>query len=187
MTSRKKIGVQYSSINGNGFGGYGEIVYGTKGTLILEKEQELSDRHGTRRGPQRRQGFGRRRRADARHAGQRGADGRGQQAAGGGPGQPRLCRGAGALGLVHPPSAPPRTSPAAVPKVAMADAIIALTHEHGRPAGPADRVQEGMVRHPQRRDASCILVPNNKRSAARTSMPPLGSEPIRRKMLEEGA
>jgi predicted dehydrogenase len=37
---RKKISVQYSSINGNGFGGYGEIVYGTKATLILEKEQE---------------------------------------------------------------------------------------------------------------------------------------------------
>jgi len=36
---RKKIGVQYASINGNGFGGYGEIVYGTKGTLILEREQ----------------------------------------------------------------------------------------------------------------------------------------------------
>jgi predicted dehydrogenase len=37
----KKIGVQYSSINGNGFEGYGEIVYGTEGTLILEREQEL--------------------------------------------------------------------------------------------------------------------------------------------------
>ncbi|MBN2218519.1 MAG: Gfo/Idh/MocA family oxidoreductase, partial [Pirellulales bacterium] len=37
---RRKIGVQYASINGNGFGGYGEIVYGTKGTLILEREQE---------------------------------------------------------------------------------------------------------------------------------------------------
>ncbi|MGA2621855.1 MAG: Gfo/Idh/MocA family oxidoreductase [Thermoguttaceae bacterium] len=37
---RKKIAVQYSSINGNGFGGYGEIVFGTKGTLILEREQE---------------------------------------------------------------------------------------------------------------------------------------------------
>jgi len=36
----KKIGVQYSSINGNGFGGYGETVYGTAGTLILEREQE---------------------------------------------------------------------------------------------------------------------------------------------------
>jgi len=37
---RKKIGVQYASINGNGFGGYGEIVFGTKATLIVEREQE---------------------------------------------------------------------------------------------------------------------------------------------------
>jgi predicted dehydrogenase len=37
----KKIGVTYSSINGNGFGGYGEMVLGTKGTLILEREQEV--------------------------------------------------------------------------------------------------------------------------------------------------
>jgi len=40
VDSRKKIGVQYSSINGNGFGGYGEMVFGTKGTLILESEKE---------------------------------------------------------------------------------------------------------------------------------------------------
>ncbi|MBL9125710.1 MAG: gfo/Idh/MocA family oxidoreductase, partial [Planctomycetaceae bacterium] len=37
----KKITVTYSSINGNGFGGYGEIVYGTQGTLVLEREQEV--------------------------------------------------------------------------------------------------------------------------------------------------
>jgi predicted dehydrogenase len=37
----KKIVVSYSSINGNGFGGYGEVVMGTKGTLILDKEQEV--------------------------------------------------------------------------------------------------------------------------------------------------
>jgi predicted dehydrogenase len=36
----KKIVVTYSSINGNGFGGYGEVVLGTKGTLILEREEE---------------------------------------------------------------------------------------------------------------------------------------------------
>jgi predicted dehydrogenase len=35
----KRVGVQYASVNGNGFGNYGEIVYGTKGTLILEREQ----------------------------------------------------------------------------------------------------------------------------------------------------
>ena len=31
----------YSSINGNGYGGYGEVVMGTKGTLLLEREQEV--------------------------------------------------------------------------------------------------------------------------------------------------
>jgi len=36
----KKIVVTYSSINGNGFGDYGEIVMGDKGTLVLDKEQE---------------------------------------------------------------------------------------------------------------------------------------------------
>ena len=37
----KKIVVTYSSINGNGYGGYGEVVMGTKGTLVLEREQEV--------------------------------------------------------------------------------------------------------------------------------------------------
>jgi predicted dehydrogenase len=37
----KKIVVTYSSINGNGWGGYGETVMGTKGTLLLEREQEI--------------------------------------------------------------------------------------------------------------------------------------------------
>lgn len=37
----KKIVVTYSSINGNGFGGYGEVVMGTKGTMIIDKEQEV--------------------------------------------------------------------------------------------------------------------------------------------------
>ncbi|QDS96899.1 Gfo/Idh/MocA family protein [Adhaeretor mobilis] len=37
----KKIVVTYSSINGNGYGGYGEVVMGTKGTLILEKEKDV--------------------------------------------------------------------------------------------------------------------------------------------------
>ncbi len=36
--AQKKIGVQYASINGNGFGGYGETVFGTDGTLLLETE-----------------------------------------------------------------------------------------------------------------------------------------------------
>ncbi|MEM8679370.1 MAG: Gfo/Idh/MocA family oxidoreductase [Planctomycetota bacterium] len=37
----KKIVVTYSSINGNGYGGYGEVVMGTKGTLIIEREKEV--------------------------------------------------------------------------------------------------------------------------------------------------
>ena len=37
----KKIVVTYSSINGNGYGGYGEIVMGSKGTLVLEREKEV--------------------------------------------------------------------------------------------------------------------------------------------------
>ncbi len=40
IDSKKKIDVTYSSINGNGFGGYGEVVMGTKGTLVLESEKE---------------------------------------------------------------------------------------------------------------------------------------------------
>jgi len=37
---KRKICVQYSTINGNGFGGYGEIVYGTQGTLVLTSETD---------------------------------------------------------------------------------------------------------------------------------------------------
>ncbi|MGC3968413.1 MAG: hypothetical protein QM775_13865 [Pirellulales bacterium] len=37
---QKKIVVSYSSINGNNWGGYGEVVMGTKGTIILETEQD---------------------------------------------------------------------------------------------------------------------------------------------------
>ncbi len=37
----KKIVVTYSSINGNGFGGYGEVVMGTRGTIVLERERDV--------------------------------------------------------------------------------------------------------------------------------------------------
>jgi predicted dehydrogenase len=39
--SDKKVVVTYSSINGNGYGGYGEVVMGSKGTLILDKEKDV--------------------------------------------------------------------------------------------------------------------------------------------------
>jgi predicted dehydrogenase len=41
IANRKRIGVQYASINGNGFGGYGETVLGTDGTLLLETEKDV--------------------------------------------------------------------------------------------------------------------------------------------------
>ena len=37
----KKVVVTYSSINGNGFRGWGEVVMGTKGTLVLDREKEV--------------------------------------------------------------------------------------------------------------------------------------------------
>ncbi len=37
----KRVVVTYSSINGNGFGGWGEVVMGTKGTLILDSETDV--------------------------------------------------------------------------------------------------------------------------------------------------
>ena len=41
VDKNKKVVVTYSSINGNGFGGYGEVVMGTKGTLVLKQEKEV--------------------------------------------------------------------------------------------------------------------------------------------------
>ena len=38
----KRIGVQYASINGNGYGGYGETVLGTDGSLQLLTEKEAT-------------------------------------------------------------------------------------------------------------------------------------------------
>jgi predicted dehydrogenase len=37
----KKVVVTYSTINGNGFGGWGEVVLGSKGTLILDSEIDV--------------------------------------------------------------------------------------------------------------------------------------------------
>ena len=37
----KKVVVTYSTINGNGFGGWGEVVMGTKGTLVMDKETDV--------------------------------------------------------------------------------------------------------------------------------------------------
>ena len=38
----RRIEVSYSAVNGNGFGGYGEEVYGTKGTMLLLRETDVA-------------------------------------------------------------------------------------------------------------------------------------------------
>ena len=38
---QKRIVMTYATTMGNGYGGYGEIVMGSKGTLVLEREQEV--------------------------------------------------------------------------------------------------------------------------------------------------
>ncbi|MDR2641447.1 MAG: Gfo/Idh/MocA family oxidoreductase [Planctomycetaceae bacterium] len=40
LGKQRKITVAYSSINGNGFGGYGETILGTKATIVIESEKE---------------------------------------------------------------------------------------------------------------------------------------------------
>ncbi|MHB8902006.1 MAG: Gfo/Idh/MocA family oxidoreductase [Thermoguttaceae bacterium] len=133
--NRKRIGVQYASINGNGFGGYGEIVYGTKGTLILEREQEVklyrdesASKVKTSSGPAA---------LDTQ------ASGAAQKAAAAS-GPVNVSRGyreeiehwAWCV-RVNPNNTNPDIQPRCYPKVAMADAVIALTTniaaESGKP------------------------------------------------------
>jgi predicted dehydrogenase len=136
---RKKIGVQYASINGNGFGGYGEIVFGTKGTLILEREQELSILKGSA-GP-----------SSVKVSSGAGGPTLDTQASGAAPTRITMS-GAGGPALDTQASGPamrsevsrgyteelehwawcirhpsPENQPRCTPKVAMADAVIALT------------------------------------------------------------
>ncbi len=111
-THRKKIEVQYASINGNGFLGYGELVYGTKGTIALKKEQELKLITGSED------------ESESETVVKVTAGGSGPtldtQSSGPAHGdasrQPRLQGGTGALGVVHPASRTRRTSPAARPR-----------------------------------------------------------------------
>jgi predicted dehydrogenase len=127
-THRKKIVVQYASINGNGYLGYGELVYGSKGTLALEKEQDLKIITGP---------------ADddasetaVKVSGGGGgptlntqASGPARKTAAGGDGAP-VSKGYAeeiehwAWCIRHPA---PENKPRCHPKVAMADAVIALT------------------------------------------------------------
>ena len=124
---KRKICMHYSTINGNGFGGYGEIVYGTQGTLLLssETESELFRSGGDA----------------ASRVAARGAEaamldtqssGPAQMAAGGG-GQAEVSRGY-AEQLQHwawcirnnPKVKDPTLQPRCHPKIALADSVISL-------------------------------------------------------------
>lgn len=127
----KKIVVTYSSIEGSDFGGYGEVVMGTKRTLILEREADVL-LYENSAGPSTKIAVG---------AGKDGAptldttqSGGGQTAAVGkaaleGEGKP-VSRGYTEelehwAWCIRNPS--PENKPRCHPKVALADAVIALT------------------------------------------------------------
>ena len=124
----KKIVVTYSSINGNGFGDYGEVVMGTKGTLVLEREQDVMLYKGAAK--------------DTRVTVAKGKDGAPtldttESGGGGGPAASGKPGGDGAppsrgyteemehwAWCIRNPS--PENQPRCKPEVAIADAVIAL-------------------------------------------------------------
>ena len=127
-THRKKIDVQYASINGNGYLSYGELVYGTKGTLALEKEQDLKVLTGSGDDSEgetsvKVSGGGAGPTLDTQSSGP-------ARKAAAGPGGGPVSKGYAeelehwAWCIRHPS---PENQPRCTPKVAMADAIIALT------------------------------------------------------------
>ena len=141
IAADKRIGVQYASINGNGFGGYGETVFGTEGTLVLETEREAmlfkgSDTAGKTK-------------VVAAAAGKKGGEGRGSRR--------QATPQSAAIGLLGALPAErgyaeelehwawcirnrsPENLPRCHPKVALGDAVIALVTNIAarREAGPA--------------------------------------------------
>ena len=154
QAAKKKIGVQYASINGNGFGGYGETVLGTEGTLVLETEKEAmlfktsetdkkikvamgkdaknKPRPGSATRRNRRRGIGRHRRTG--HVARR----------------TRLYRRTGTLGLVRAQPRSGKSAPLPSPSRPGRRRDRAYD-QHGRTRRCADRVQKRMVRRRQRR------------------------------------
>ena len=129
-TRNKKIVVTYSSIKGNGFGGYGETVMGSKGTLILDREQEVllfkdSDT-STKVGVKDDKGG-----PDARHAGQRQGSRRSPR--------PPPTGGPVSRGYTEEiehwawciRNNAPENQPRCRAEVALGDAVIALTTQRG--------------------------------------------------------
>lgn len=124
----KKVVVTYSSINGNGFGDWGEIVMGTAGTLILEREQEtmLYSTAGTSTSVGVKAGSG----GSVALAAETGAAGPAAKGGAAGGDSGPVSRGYTeemehwAYCIRH---RDPKNLPRCHPEVAMADAIIALT------------------------------------------------------------
>jgi predicted dehydrogenase len=135
-THRRKIGVQYSSVNGNGYLGYGELVFGTKGTLALEKELELKPLKGI--------GDDEAAETTVKVSGGGGPT-LDTQASGPAHKGPQVSRGYAeelehwAWCIRHPA---PENKPRCHPRVAMADAIIALTANMAAEEGKPIRFQE---------------------------------------------
>ena len=123
---RRTITVQYSTINGNGFGGYGEIVYGTKGTIVLEREQDSQ----LLRGPSTSK-------VEKKAAGAAALDTQAsapaQKAVAAGPAGPAVSRGYKEevehwawCAQNNPNCADPDIQPRCNPRIALGDAVIAL-------------------------------------------------------------
>jgi predicted dehydrogenase len=163
QTHRRKITAHYSSINGNGYLGYGELVFGTKGTLALEKEQELKPFKGagdddTSETTVKVSGGGTGPTLDTQ------ASGPARKSAAGG-GQAPVSRGYAeelehwAWCIRHPA---PENQPRCHPRVAMADAIIALTANMAAEQGKPIRFQEAWF-DPDKDDTPEGVAPNVNR------------------------
>ena len=106
--------MQYASINGNGFGGYGETVFGTEGTLVLETEKDamLFKTHDTEKKTKVGRGQSAKKEAAALQSRRSRRPGiGGHRRVGHAAGRTRLYRGTGTLGLVHPQPRPGKSAP----------------------------------------------------------------------------
>ncbi len=147
----KKIVVTYSSINGNGFGGYGEIVFGTKGTLILEQEQEAMLFKGSDTTTKIEvNGKDGKPAMDTYETG--GGAAVAQAASPAGPSaaatRKRSSTGPGAFAIPIP-----KNKPHCTPEVALGDAVIALTSNMAIAKQTTNRIQARMVRSGPQRNA----------------------------------
>ncbi len=131
VAKANRVGVQYASINGNGYGGYGETVLGTEGTLQLLTEMEALLWRTAATSAKTRVVFGRAKGGPVLQAYD---DGDWESAAVGRMATKHADRGYRAQ-IEHwawcvrqnPDASDPEVQPRCNPKVALGDAVIALT------------------------------------------------------------